>query len=180
MIKNIGYLISFPTISTENYDKYIDCAESLLENNYNTTNICILAGLTKPFNFFEIKKIILNVKNDLGIPEYKINKAAVFYSYHLIEEISNGIDVINNLKIVANLSISNEYLSEIFNFAELYWAYDDLLYSDNQYYWEGMNKSNYLDIIINVAKEWLSDNKKILETGVLFNNTAPNTSDNST
>ncbi len=157
-IKNIGYLLAFPTIATEDYQKYMDSALSLLDHNFTSSHICILSSLSHPINFFETKEIILNVKEDLHLPTLEIEEAVLYYSYHLIEKIALKEDVILNLKIVADLCLSHDQLKSIYPFLELYWAYEDLLYSEEQYYWEDMNRENSMDVIVDFAKNWLGEN----------------------
>ncbi|HMX35456.1 MAG TPA: hypothetical protein PKC66_24695, partial [Leptospiraceae bacterium] len=51
-----------------------------------------------------------------------------------------------------------DQLKSIYPFLELYWAYEDLLYSEEQYYWEDMNRENSMDVIVDFAKNWLGEN----------------------
>ena len=162
-IKNIGYLLAFPTITTGDYEKYIDCALALLDNNYTNTNICLLAGLLKPINFFEAKEIILNVKDELKLPELEFEYALIVFSHQLVCNISNEIEVFESLDHLTELCISNNYNSRILCFAELSWAYQDLKHSDVQYYWEGMTRENFYDVIVQNAKKWLLENPFMMD-----------------
>ncbi|MDX1957196.1 MAG: hypothetical protein SFU98_01420 [Leptospiraceae bacterium] len=161
-IKNIGYLLAYPTVTTEDYEKYIDCALSLLDNDYTYTSICCLASLTQPINFFEAKEIILNVKDDLKLLHLEFETAIIVFSYQLVKNISNEVDVFESLAHLKELCVSNNYDSNILCFAELYWAYQDLQYCDVQYYWEGMNKENCYEVIIQHSKKWLVENALVI------------------
>lgn len=162
-IKNIGYLLAYPTLVTEDYVKYMECALSLLDHDLNTPSICLLSSLIPPINFFEAQEIILNAKENLHLPVFEAEKAALYFSYHLIEEIADKHDVILNLNILVDLCLSHDHLKSIDSFSTLYWAYDDLLYLEEQYYWDDMNRENSIDVIVNFAKNWLKENQNLLE-----------------
>ncbi|MCP4179474.1 MAG: hypothetical protein GY756_17075 [bacterium] len=162
MIKYLGFLLAFPVISTDDYEKYIECGISLLENNYNMDSICILAGLTKPYNYFEIRDHILDVKRDLKLPEFSEDESVIAFSFHIAEEITEKIDIRKNLERLFDLYIKYEYISVIYDFYLLSNAITDLDNRGDQYYWDGMSKENAIDIIINYSDNWLKENRGLL------------------
>ena len=77
------------------------------------------------------------------------------YVYYLV---SANIDKPNNyfeiLKEFRDIYYELDMDSEFQNLALLYWAKDDLIYEDNQHYWDGANRAN-IDTIIRQEFETL-------------------------
>ena len=163
MIRNLGYLLSFPKVSTDDFDLYVDCGISLLENGYEQDSICILAGYSKPYNFFEIRKIISDLKIDLNIPNFTEEQAIAAFSYHLVERLPSKDRKIEILNRLSDLCIKHDYHKKIYDFYLLYFGLSDLMNrGEPQYYWEGLSLKSSDEIIKNVAETWLEENKQIL------------------
>lgn len=63
------------------------------------------------------------------------------------------------LGILKDLCIELYYEKKLFDFYLLYYALDDLKYSDTQYYWKNSDRLSIDEDIISYAKEWLTKNK---------------------
>jgi hypothetical protein len=55
-----------------------------------------------------------------------------------------------------------DYEDLVYDFYLLYWSWDDLDYTDNEYnhYWDGARIENIEQIVIAEAKKWIEKNKK--------------------
>jgi|GEM_PF-6802550 len=155
-IKNIGFFLAFPQQYTNDYNVYIDCAVSMLQNNIESESICILTGLTKPFNFFEIKNIIRDAKDEIKMTQLTYDESIIAYAFELVKELVTKKNILLNLELLSNLAISNDYHESIYDFYQLYFAWEDLEYQNVQFYWNGMNLRNRDKIVDKVANDWLT------------------------
>ena len=65
--------------------------------------------------------------------------------------------IVKVLTILKDICIELDYDKNLYDFYSLYFAKDDLLYSDNQWYWDGANKKNIDKIIIDYFTKWETD-----------------------
>jgi hypothetical protein len=165
MIRNIGYLLSFPEVSTNDMEVYVDCAISLLENNYLQDSICNLAGYSPPYNYFEIKELISKAKSDLNLPNITGDKAVIAFTFHLSEKLISDENKIKLLNRISNICIKNNYQKNIYEFYHLYFGYSDLLgEGEPQYYHEDLTLENANSLIEKTAIKWIEENKILLNS----------------
>ncbi|MBK7289044.1 MAG: hypothetical protein IPI78_01675 [Chitinophagaceae bacterium] len=90
---------------------------------------------------------------------HSIRKLKYAYYIQNIENTSKYIEVLKEFRdIYYELDMDREYQ----DFAFLYWAKDDLIYSDNQHYWDGADRTNIDKIIKQQFEHWITkfDNQK--------------------
>lgn len=69
----------------ENIDEsWIDWALEMMEAGYESPNLYMLAGETKPYNQFEMQKLTKKVLADLGLSYANRNEVLQNYTYYLI------------------------------------------------------------------------------------------------
>ena len=80
--------------------------------------------------------------------------------YYLINStIYNPDNYSKTLKELTDIYFELNMDSEFQDFALLYWAKDDLIYEEYQYYWDGANRSN----IDNIIKEQFENYTKEID-----------------
>ncbi len=135
-------------------ESWIEWALEMLEAGYESKHLNILAGMSFPFNQFELQDLTDRVLSDLKL-DYKDKYSTIRkYAYYLISVTINNpnryLSALSELKdICNNLNMDHEYM----NFWSLYFAKYDLNESENQYYWKSATQSNIDEII----KEQFSD-----------------------
>ena len=164
MIKNLGYLLAFPEISTDDFEIYIECGISLLENGCSLDSVCLLAGYSKPYNFFELRKIISDMKEELSFPDLEGSQAVAAYSYRSVEKLASEDNHTDTLNRLSDLCVKNNYAPVIYDFYLLHFALSDLLcYGEPQQYWKGLTPENSAEVIKNAAQNWLKENRHLLD-----------------
>lgn len=70
----------------KDFDQSIDCAVEMLSIGYETSPLLILAGISKPTNFFEAEKYLLSslIELDIALPQKQ--DAIVGYCKNFIEK----------------------------------------------------------------------------------------------
>lgn len=129
-------------------ESWKEWALEMMEVGYEKNSLYQLAGISKPFNQFELQDLTTKVLNDLQLDYSNKRITTISYVYFLVSSNFNNEDkyyvVLQELR---DIYFELEMDSELQEFALLYWAKDDLLYDDYQHYWEGASKTN-IDRII--------------------------------
>jgi hypothetical protein len=143
----------------ENVDEsWIDWAIDMIEAGYESENLYMLAGETKPYNQFELQELTNKVFQDLRL-DYSDKDAVIRdYVYYLI---SNSVEhpetYYKTLRELREICLQLDYDSRYMDFYLLYFAKDDLMVDEVQWYWEGANRENIDQIISDKFKKWLSE-----------------------
>lgn len=129
-------------------ESWVDWAFEMIKAGYESEYLYILAGITKPYNQFELQaltdKVIAELNLDISDRMLTIRNYAYYIISISINEQSKYFTTLKELKdICIDLDMEHEYM----NFYLLYYAKDDLNESEDQWYWEEANRSNIDDII---------------------------------
>ncbi len=129
-------------------EKWAEWAIEMMQAGYEIESLYQLAGIYKPYNQFELQELTSKVLNDLNLDYSDKRKTLKNYIYYLV---SANFDKPDNyfeiLKEFRDIYYEVDMDCEFQNLTLLYWAKDDLIYEDNQHYWEGANRAN-IDTII--------------------------------
>ena len=81
------------------------------------------------------------------------------YATYLVKQvINNERALFPTLETLKNLCIELDYEKNIYDFYLLYFAKEDLRYSDVQWYWAGADKENIDQICIEFFNKWIKQN----------------------
>ena len=129
-------------------ESWAEWAIEMMQVGYEAISLYQLAGISKPFNQFELQDLTKEVLEDLKLDYSDKRKTTKNYVYYLINSNINKPDnYFGILKELTEIYYELDMDREFQNFSLLYWAKDDLIYENYQHYWEGANRSN-IDIII--------------------------------
>lgn len=121
----------------------IEWAIGLLEEGCDSPSLRILSGLTPPLNHFEIAELRERVLADLSPPELSIaDPVAAYVRQFVSTAITDDRPMATTFRQVAQLAIELEYPRELQVFYNLYFAWEDLQQSDEQWYWDGADRAN--------------------------------------
>jgi hypothetical protein len=129
-------------------ESWVEWAIEMMENGYEVESLYQLAGISKPYNQFELHELTSKVLADLKLDYSDKRKTLKNYVYYLVsanfDKPQNYFDILKEFRdIYYELDMDSEFQ----NLVLLYWAKDDLMYEDNQHYWDGANRAN-IDTII--------------------------------
>ncbi|MEZ5017163.1 MAG: hypothetical protein R2800_08935 [Flavipsychrobacter sp.] len=131
------------------YNLVVDWACNMLEYRYETGHLLLLAATTKPTNQFECGLYLEKTIEELGLSFIVGENAIIATSWLYINNICNSLDVRTNLNKLYSLGADDYGGGPVGDFVVLYWAWDDLDYSDFQYYWreDHINNENIEDFV---------------------------------
>lgn len=161
-ISSLTYqVVAYSEVPNFNMDTCIDWAIEMLSLGHETPSLLILAGLSKPTNYFETVDYLKAALDELNLKIKTGNEGVLSYSTYFIEQIAKGLNVKSNLASMYSYSQSRDYEKNIFDFYLLYWAWDDLDYGNEvQSYWPDAVKENIETIVISTADKWVRENQK--------------------
>ncbi len=138
-------------------ESWVDWAIEMMEAGFEVDSLYQLAGISKPFNQFELQDLTNKVLEDLGLDYLDKEKTIKNYAYFIIksnvENASKYYDVLKELRdIYYELDMDSEYQ----DFALLYWAKEDLISEEVQWYWDGADKTNIDRIIKEQFELWIT------------------------
>lgn len=151
------YAILMKKAFNEDIDEsWIEWALEMMEAGYGSDNLYILAGISKPYNQFELQDLTDNTLADLNL-EIKDKLLTIRnYVYYIISKtINQPTNYLTTLKEIKDICINLDMDNEYMDFYLLYFAKDDLNESENQWYWDGADRNNIDEIIKEKFKEYI-------------------------
>jgi len=116
-----------------------------------------LAGMTAPFNHFEVAKYRDIALRELGIANPSESAAISNYAAERLHLAMSGeADFLATLSDIKDLCVARGYQQDIYDFYLLYFAYRDLQESEVQWYWHNATRENIVSVIRNRAEEFLN------------------------
>ncbi|MGB4774306.1 MAG: hypothetical protein WBP45_03980 [Daejeonella sp.] len=145
-------------VLNRHFDKvWVDWAFEMMMAGFDTENLVILAGISpSPFyNQFEFHDLTNKVLEELQIDYSDKEQVIKNYVYYLIGKGLNGeTESFLVLDILKNICYELDYAPYLYDFSALYFAKDDLKYSEVQWNWGDADRSNIDSIITEYFKEW--------------------------
>ena len=162
MISDLTYkIVSYSVDPDFNSDECVDWAIEMLELGHETEHLLILAGLSKPTNYFETTDYLRRVLQELGLEERTGLEGMFNYCTYYILKIAKGRNVRLNLNRIVSFCQTKCYEESIYDFYLLYWAWDDLDYGNHHPpYWPEADDANIELIVVETARRWLSENER--------------------
>lgn len=118
-----------------------------IETGSTNRHILMLAGMSPPFNHFEMAAMRDRALAELGVTSVSREDALRIYAAEIaLEAVSGRSDLLMTLRELNRLCVEENYADELHDFYLLYYAWDDLLTSNEQWYWRGATRDNIADI----------------------------------
>lgn len=157
------YKVLMKKAFNEEIDEYwVEWALEMMEAGYESDNLYILAGISKPYNQFELQELTDQVIADLNLKTSDKSLTIINYVYHIFSTTINEPNkYLSTLREVKDICIELDMESEYIDFYLLYFAKYDLNESENQWYWDSADKNNIDEIIKRKFQEYID---KIDET----------------
>jgi hypothetical protein len=143
-------------------ESWVEWALEMMQAGYESDNLYILAGITKPYNQFELQELTDKVIADLNLETRNKPLTIRNYVYYILSTtINEPSKYLSTLREVKDICIDLDMEKEYMDFYLLYFAKDDLNESENQWYWDGADRNNIDEIIRDKFQEYID---KIYET----------------
>lgn len=154
-VKSTAEILAFKVLNRDIDKTWVDWAVDMLMTGFDTEHLTILAGESEPFNQFQMQELTNKVLAELQLDYSDKDQTIKNYACYLIDKSLCGeLDNFKVLLILKNICIKLDYEKYLYDFYLLYFAKDDLLYSDNQWYWKGATRENIDKIIVDYFTTW--------------------------
>lgn len=154
-IESTTEILALKALNRSVDEKWVDWAVDMLMAGFETEHLAILAGESKPFNQFQLRSLIDKVLDELHLDYSDRDLVIKNYTCYLIDRVlSKKLEIFNALNILKDICIELDNDESLFDFYLFYFAKEDLLYSDNQWYLDGATKENIDSVIIDYFIKW--------------------------
>lgn len=146
-------------IDSFNYNYAVEWAMNILEKGNNHEAVLMLASFAEPIDSFEIKPYIHNALKAAGLNEKNnLDEGIINYAALLILEISNKINIRDNISNLDHLYFKYDLSIDIEPFYLLDNEWTDLEYDDHYgYFYPGATLDTIEEAAIKEAKLWLEN-----------------------
>lgn len=139
-------------------ESWIQWAVQMMQAGFEADSLYELAGISKPFNQFELQELTTKVLKDLELDYSDKKKILRNYTYFLIKSCMDIPDKYDEtLKELRDSYYENDTDTTLQNMALLYWAKEELQYDEHQYYWEGADRTNIDRIIYDQFTKYIHE-----------------------
>jgi hypothetical protein len=154
-VKSTAEILAFKVLNRDIDKTWVNWAVDMLIAGFDTEHLTILAGENEPFNQFQMQELVDKVLAELQL-DYSVKDQTIKnYACYLIDKSLDGeLDNFKVLGILKDICIELEYEKYLYDFYSLYFAKDDLSYSENQWYWDGATRKNIEKIITDYFTAW--------------------------
>ena len=155
LVKSTAEILAFKVLNRDINKTWVDWAVEMLMAGFDTENLAILAGEFEPYNQFQLQDLTTKVLSELQLDLTDKDQAIKNYACFLIDKSLEGeLDNFKVLHILKDICIELDYEKYLYDFYSLYFAKDDLSYSENQWYWDGATRENIEKIITDYFTTW--------------------------
>lgn len=159
-IKSTYEVLAWRVIGRGVDEKWVDWAIDMLSEGFETEHLIILAGELKPYDQFYLKDLISKVFRELNLETSNVDRIIANYVLYLVDEVQSGIrNPIIVLGRIQDLHYDYDFQDDLSDFWCLYWAVEDLKYSEVQWYWPDADRSNITSIIDQYFKDWFAQHE---------------------
>lgn len=157
----LTYEILANKVLNRSVDKiWVEWAYQMLLAGFDNENLIILAGETAPYNEFELRELTTKIFDELHLDYSDTEKVIKHYASYLIDKaIAGEMESIQVLNILKDICIELDLENYLYYFYSLYYAKNDLLDSEDQWYIEGVDRSNIDSTIADYFVKWNTENK---------------------
>jgi len=157
-VKSTAEILAFKVLNRDINKTWVDWAVEMLMAGFDTENLAILAGEFEPYNQFQLQDLTTKVLSELQLDLTDKDQTIKNYACFLIDKSLVGeLDNFKVLDILKDICIELDYEKYLYDFYSLYFAKDDLSYSENQWYWDGATRENIEKIITDYFTNWKSN-----------------------
>ncbi len=141
-------------------ESWIDWAIEMVEAGYESDNLYMLAGMTRPYDETGLQELTRKILLELHLDYSNKQKAIEDYALFIITKtIENPKGYLSALRELRDICLDMGYNKDYMNFYLLYYAKDDLDGEDYQYYWDGATKQNIDQVIKDEFSKWVTNYK---------------------
>lgn len=137
-------------------DNWQDWAIEMMEAGFESDHLFMLAGMSKPFNQFEMQDLTDKVLADFGL-RYDDGKTVLgnYASFLIQSSLGDESKYLKTLRELHSVYLHTQPATDYLKFYLLYLAKEDLEQQEVQWYWPNADRSNINAVIREEFEKWL-------------------------
>ena len=148
-------ILALKVLNRINNQYWVEWAYEMLLAGFETENLIILTGMMEPFDYFEMQNLTGKVLAELNLDYTNKDKVIIQYTSYLTQQALLGTEsIMKVLSELRNVYIELDYYDLLQEFYFLYYAKEDLIESEVQWYVNGVDRGNIDQVIRNYFKQW--------------------------
>lgn len=160
--KSTTAILAYKSLNRDVDKEWIDWAVEMLMNGFDSEHLVILAGISPPYDQFELQSLTQKVFQELKL-DYSNQKMVIrnYVSHLFTFEIMENSDIqslLKSLRLLRDIYYELDYGSYISPLYKLYYGVEDLQHDDVQWYVDGLDRSNIREIVNGTFTKWLAEN----------------------
>ncbi len=151
-------VLAYKVLKRHNEEGWVNWAYNMLVAGYETENLLILAGMRGTLEYFEMWTLTDRVLQELQLDYLNTDEVIANYASYLSKQgLTNEIPSFKVLKMLTDVYIELDYYAPLEHFYYLYYAKEDLEYSVDQWYLNGVDRSNIDQTITDYFQQWIKE-----------------------
>lgn len=160
--KSTAAILAYKSLNRDVDKAWIDWAVEMLMNGFDSEHLVILAGISPPYDQFELQSLTQKVFQELKL-DYSDQKIVIrnYVSYLFTSEVTENSDIqsiLKGLRSLRDIYYELDYDNHIRPFYFLYYGVEDLQHDEVQWYIDGLDRSNIREIVNGTFTKWLAEN----------------------
>jgi hypothetical protein len=156
-VKTTAEILAFKALNRDIDKIWVGWAVDMLMAGFDTEHLTILAGESEPYNQFQMHELADKALTELQLDYSDKEKTIKNYACYLIDKsLAGELESFKVLAILKDICIELDYVKYLYDFYLLFFAKDDLTYSEAQWYWDEATKENIDQIITDYFIKWKS------------------------
>lgn len=136
-------------------DAVVNWAVEMMLAGYESENLYMLAADHPPYNYFQIRPLLLKVLDEFDIAIDEENYVLDYQAYQVRQLLAGNGEWAEILRELYEIDQAEEDWGS--TFIRLYWAFTDLEYDTVNHYWEGATRENIGQVVHDALAAWLKD-----------------------
>lgn len=155
-VKSTYKVLADKAMNHDSGEDWVDWAIEMIESGYENDHLYVLAGLSFPYNIFQVHELAEKAFDELGIERPSGDNAIIGYAYYLISEaVSGKLEYSLVLKNLKDICVNLDYYVPLYSFYLLYFAYEDLKHQSVQFYWPDADHDNINSVVEKEFRNWI-------------------------
>ncbi|MFN0292513.1 hypothetical protein [Pedobacter helvus] len=157
-VKSTHAILAYKVLNYNIDQFWVDWAVEMLMNGYDTEHLVILAGISPPYDQFELHSLTDKVLNELHLDYGHKDQVIKNYVSYLLATTDfdhfNINEVLKALREIRDLYLVLDQAPSLRRFYCLYYGIKDLQHDTVQWYVDGMDRENMKEVVQQIFSEW--------------------------
>jgi len=142
-VASTAEVLIYKILQRHNDEAWVNWAYEMLVAGFETESLLVLAGMRANLDYFEMWDLTDKVLKELKIDYADQDKIITEYVSYVANRVLSGAEKpLAALRTLKNIYFELDYDLLLLDFHDLYYAWEDLQHGEDQWYLDGVDRSN--------------------------------------